>query len=231
MAKKTPVIPTTIDGFNKYLIVVFIYIKTNMVRLMVSSADFATLTEMINDPATGWTYLYTMHSDVATQTKPINAKLKKSKLTISQFLRYLYRNFPRNVMIVEDYQTFNIAELNSHHSRRAKITTTPYGNISSKSGGVVDFAVRDNTEVQNAAMEPLADAIRVYGVILNPGDALPTNVSQCNLSIISKKAKFSYQCPTEEAGNRFACYLQYVNLSDDSKSGPLSGLMICIIAL
>jgi len=231
MAKKTPVIPPKIEEFNKYQSISVPYLKLNETRLTIDTLDFAALDKLVNDPATGWVYWHTKHSDPSTRTEPGNAELVKSQKAITKQLQYIYRNIPRKFMNLTDYITLNIAPPVEHRAKKGNNTATPYGNISSKSGGIIDFVVREDTVTKSAALPELADAIRAMGVILKPGDPLPTNVSECNITVISTKGKFKHNCPTEEAGNRFACYLQYINLSDESKSGPLSGLLFCIIAM
>ena len=231
MAKNVPVVPEKIEDFNKYQGLAVPYLKLNETRLMIDSIDFLALDKLVNDPATGWVYWHAKHSDPNTKSEPGNKDLVKSRKAITKQLQYIYRNIPRKVMITLDYVTLNIAEYNSHKSKKGNNTSTPFGKISSKSGAIIDFDVREDTETTSKKMPDLADAIRAYCAILKPGDPLPTNTSECAITVISTKGKFSHQCPLEEAGNRFASYLQYVNLKDASKDGPISGLLVCIIAL
>jgi len=231
MSKRRIVVPTKIEDLNKYQMIALPYLKLNMLRLLVSDADILELNVMITDPVNGWAFLHNKHSDPLTKTEPGNADLMKCKVALTKKLQYVYRNIPRNVMISADFQTLNIAEPTDHKTKRGTIVNTPFGLITAIGGGILKFEVRTNAEAKTARMDDLADVVRVMGMILKPGEDLPTDPSQCTVTFTSTKANFKHTFSVAEAGNRFVCFLQYVNQSDESKNGPISKLQICIIGL
>jgi len=231
MKRKSSVVPNGNENFNNYLILVYFYIKDNLVRLGIITEDFETLTAYLNDPEKGWIFFHKQHSNPATKTAPLIADMKVCKKAITQLLQKIYRNISRSVMTNTDYQTFNIAVPDTHKTPRAAITNRPFVNIIALGGAILKFIVRTATDAKRASMDPLADEIRVMGIILKPGDALPTDPSQCTITFTSTRAIFKHNFSMADSGNRFACYVQYVNTSDESKNGPVSAMLVCVIGM
>ena len=223
-------VPNNIEPFNAYIGVVFPYIVANATRLGISTANVGALTHQVTDPITGWNALHTTHANKATKNTPDNLNLVKSEVTITHQLQAIYNDIPRSAMTSADYVTFHIAVPNHTKSSRASITNIPFGKIYPIGGGKIGFIVRTDTDAKRAKMDPLADVIWVDGIILKPGDPLPTGPSQCNIIFTSTTALFNHTFADVEIGNRFACFLHYANLTNDSKSGPVSDMLICVIA-
>ncbi len=230
MKKNDPVVPKKIEELNKYQIIAAPYIKLNKLRLQVAANDITDLDKIINDPIDGWVVWHAKHADPNLKSEPGNASLVKCQKILTQKFQYIYRNIPRNVMITDDFITLNIAEPTDHRTKRGPIVSTPFGKTTPLGGGVLKYEVRTSAEAKTAKMDDLANVIRVMGVILKPGDDLPTDPSQCTVTFTSTKAIFKHTFPGQEVGNRFACYLQYVNTTDESKNGQRSELLICVIA-
>lgn len=231
MTSKNSIVPGNIEPFNAYIGIVLPYMVINATRLVISTGNIASLTHMVNDPLTGWNSLHTLHANKATKNTPGNLDLVKCEVTITRLLQAIFNDMPRSAMTSTDYVTFHISIPNHTKGSRASITNIPFGKIYSAGGGKVEFIVRTDTDAKRASMDPLADVIWVDGIILQPGDDLPKNPADCNLIFTSKSALFSHSFDIAQAGNRFACFLHYANLTDDSKSGPISSLLVCIIGL
>ena len=231
MKNKGSVVPEKIEDVNAYQIVAAPYLKLNETRLTINPADIATLNLIISDPVNGWTFLHAQHSNPLTKTEPGNKDLLKCKKALTKQFQYIFRNIPRNVMITADFVTLNIAEPDFNKSRRSAITNSPFAKIIALAGAILKFIVRTDTDAKRASMEPLADVIRVMGIILKPGDALPTDPSECNITFTSTKAIFKHNFSIADAGNRFACFVQYVNTTDESKNGPVSAMLVCVIGM
>ena len=223
------IFPKAIDAFNTFILMVFLYLKTNATRLQIKPTSITTLQTLINDPATGWSYYFGLHSNPVTRTKTINEDLGKSETSITIFLRSIYADIPRSVMITDDYNALNIAEPTHTKGSRAAITNTPYGVVYSVGGGKLCFIVRTKTDAKRASMDPLADVIWVDAIILKPGDPMPKSPADCTITFTSRSALFSHTFDLTEKGNTFVCFLHYANLTDDSKSGPVSEPISCII--
>ena len=227
------VVPKAIEPFDAYITIVLAYLTNtvNKARLAVSTANLDALTTLVNDPDTGWNALHTLHSASSTRTADVNTDLAISEITITHLLESIYRDIPRSAMLTADYSTLHIAKLSDTKSSRPKITNIPFGKMFSKGGAIVDFLTRPAHDSGRAHMDPLADGIEVVGVVLKEGEAIPTDTSTCNLKFFSKSAIFNHQFDMADAGKRFACFLRYVNTSDDKKSGGISGVIVCVIGL
>ncbi len=230
MAIRKNIVPQAIELFNSYIIIVLPYILLHKARLLISEDNYDKLNALVNDPAEGWVYLHHLHSNKATKNMAVNLDLEVCETAITKLLQVIYNDIPRSYMTTTDFVTFHISIPKHTKGVRAKITNIPFGKIHPSGGGRIGFIVRTDTDAKRASMEVLADVIWVDGIILKPGDPLPTGPSQCNIRFTSTSALFSHPFPTEEIGNRFACFLHYANLTDDSKSGPISSILICIIA-
>ncbi|MEI6823119.1 MAG: hypothetical protein WCL51_14405 [Bacteroidota bacterium] len=231
MTNRGNIVPGGIEPFNTYVGVVLPYMVINATRLTISTGNMGSLTHLITDPLIGWNALHTTHANKATKTTPGNLDLVKCEVNITKLLQSIFNDIPRSAMTSTDYVTFHISIPNHTKGSRASITNIPFGKIYSAGGGKVEFIVRTDTDAKRASMDPLADVIWVDGIILEPGDALPVHPADCNLIFTSKSALFSHSFDIAQAGNRFACFLHYANLTDDSKSGPISSLLVCIIGL
>ncbi len=230
MATRKNIVPQAIELFNSYVIVVLPYILLNKARLLITEDNYEKLDALVNDPDEGWAYLHHLHSNKATKNMAVNLNLVISETSITKLLQMIYNDIPRSYMTSTDFITFHISVPKLTRGVRPKITNIPFGKIHPIGGGRVGFIVRTDTEAKRASMETLADVIWVEGIILKPSDPLPIGLSQCNIKFTSTSALFNHQFPVEEIGNRFACFLHYANLTDDSKSGPVSNILICIIA-
>ena len=230
MSENRSIVPRPIEPFNAYIGIVLPYMVTNATRLVISTGNIASLTHMVTDPLIGWNALHTLHANAATKNTPGNLDLVKCEVTITRLLQLIFNDMPRSAMTSTDYVTFHISIPTHTKGSRAAITNIPYGKIYSVGGGKIGFIVRTDTDAKRASMDPLADVIWVDGIILAPGEDLPTGPADCNLIFTSKSALFSHAFDPARAGNRFACFLHYANLTDDSKSGPVSDMLICFIA-
>ena len=230
MTSKNSIVPGNIEPFNAYIGPVLPYMVTNATRLGISSGNIGTLTHLVTDPLIGWNALHALHADKATKNTPGNLDLVKCEVAITHLLQAIFNDMPRSAMTSTDYVTFHISIPNHTKGSRASITNIPYGKIYPMGGGRIGFIVRTDTDAKRAAMDPLADVIWVDGIILKPGDPLPTGPSQCNIIFTSTTALFNHTFADVEIGNRFACFLHYANLTDDKKSGPVSDMLICVIA-
>ena len=231
MAKRRNIVPYKFVDFNVYITLVLPYIITNAARLLINQANIVVLQTLIEQPDNGWNDLYALHSTGTTQTKPVNNKIKACQFSITKMLQIIYNDILRSIMTTEDYMVLNITIPKGIRTKRGLITSMPTAFLNSIGGGIIKFKVRWDTDTGRASMAPLADAIRVMGMILKPGDALPTDPQQCTITFTSKRAVFNHIFSLKEAGNRFVCFLQYVNQSDESKNGPVSVLHTCIIGL
>ncbi len=230
MTESRSIVPQAIEPFNTYIGVVLPYMVLNATRLTISTGNMGSLTHLVTDPLIGWNALHTTHANPATKNTPGNLDLVKCEVAITHLLQAIFNDMPRSAMTSTDYVTFHISVPNHTKGSRASITNIPFGKIYPIGGGKIGFIVRTDTDAKRASMDPLADVIRVDGIILAPGDALPIGPSQCNLIFTSTTALFDHTFADTEIGNRFACFLHYANLTDDKKSGPVSDMLICVIA-
>ncbi len=232
-AGRRNVVPHAIEPFHAYITTVLAYITDPIVkvRLMISNANLAALTLLVTDPATGWNILHNKHSAKSTRTADVNTDLANSEITITHLLESMYRDIPRSAMLTADYSTLNIAKVSTAKPKRAKIINIPFAKMFSKGGAIVSFITRPTHDAGKAHMDPLADQIEVVGIILKPGDPMPTDITQCNIKFSSKHAIFTHEFTLSDAGNRFACFLRYANTSDDKKSGGYSSVIVCVIGL
>jgi len=231
MAKRRNIIPESYPEFNKYISVVLPYIILNAVRLLIQQANIDVLQNLIEKPDKGWNILYMQHATVSSKTKDVNYDIDAMQFAITKMLQIIYNDILRSKMNTIDYIVFNITQKKQTKTRRGQITSDPIVSMISSGSAIIKFKVRWTSAFGRASMAPLADAIRVMGMIIKPGDALPTNTSQCNIIFNSRKAMFQHQFDLSEAGNMFVCFVQYVNECDESKKGPISGLKRCIIGL
>ncbi len=225
------IVPKAIEPFNAYILLVLQYLTDNATRLIVSAGNITTLTFKVTDPATGWNHWHTLHSGAVTRTGPVNTYLHNSEGTITHQLQDIYNDIPRSVMTPDDYLTLHIAIPSDHRPRRTAITNIPFGKVYSVGGAIVNFIVRTDTHAKRAAMDPLADAVEIRGVLLGVDEALPTDPFKCDLVFTSKSALFSHAFTPANAGKKFACFLRFINLTDESKDGGWSGVITCIIGL
>ncbi len=229
-AMRRNVVPQAIEPFNAYIIAVYAYLQANQVRLGVTDANMKVLSILINDSVTGWIQLHTLHSSTSTRTGDVNTDLANSESIITHLLESIYHDIPRSVMITADYSTLHIAKLSNTKSARAKIENIPFAKMYSTGGAIIRWITRPLHSAGKAHIDPLADELQVEGILLNAADALPTDISQCNIHFSSKHAIFSHTFSPSDAGKRFACFVRYANTSDDKKSGGWSGIIICIVA-
>jgi hypothetical protein len=230
MSEKS-IVPQALEPFNAYILLVLQYLIDNASRLIVSDGNITSITFMVTDPATGWNHWHTLHSGATTRTGPVNVYLHNSETNITHQLQIIYNDIPRSVMTPDDYLTLHIAIPTNHRAPRTAITNIPFAKVYSVGGGIVNFIVRTDTHAKRAAMDPLADAVEVRGILLAPDEAVPTDPSKCDLVFNSKSALFSHAFTPENAGKKFACFLRFINLTDESKDGGWSGVISCIIGL
>ncbi len=225
------VVPQAIDPFNSYILVVLSYLTANASRLLITTGNITALNDLVTNATTGWTHWYTLHANAATRTSVINANLADSETAITQKLQSIYGDLPRSLMTNEDYQTLHISPPVTHRAKRAKITNIPFSKVYSVGGAIVKFIIRTDTHAKRAAIDPLADAVEVVAVLLSIDKPLPTDPSECNLHFISKEALFGHAFTPADAGMRFACFIRFVNLTDESKDGGWSGVISCIVGM
>jgi hypothetical protein len=232
-AVRRNVVPQAIEPFNKYITDVFAYLNDSVVkaRLRVSTANLDALAILMNDPTTGWIALHALHSASRTRTADVNTDLANCEITITHLLESMYRDMPRSAMLTADYSTLHIAKLSDTKPKRTKITNIPFAKMFSKGGAIVSFLTRPAHDSGRAHMDPLADQIEVRGVILKDGDPMPASPDDCNIIFVSKSAIFTHNFTVPDAGKRFACFLRYVNTTDEKKSGGFCSVIVCVIGL
>lgn len=233
LAAGTHVVPKAIEPFNSYITIVLAYLTVvaNKTRLAISTANITALTTLVTDPDTGWNALHTLHAAKSTRTADVNTDLANSEITITHLLESIYRDIPRSAMLTADYSTLHIAKLSDTRSARTRIINIPYAKIYSTGGAIVTFLTRPAHEAGKSHMDPLADQIEVKGILLKEGDPLPASEADCNIIFSSTHAIFTHTFTMADAGKRFACFLRYVNTSDDKKSGGWCGIIVCVVGL
>ena len=231
MAKRRNIIPGGYPEFNAYITLVLPYIIANAARLLIQQANIDVLQTLIEKPDKGWNVLYAQHAVKTSKTMDINNDLEAMQFAITKMLQLIYNDILRSKMITQDFIVLNITKKKQTKKRRGKIKYSPIVFMTSSGGAVIKFKVNWTAAPGRASMAPLADAIRVVGMILKPGDALPTKPQKCNITFTSRKALFDHTFDLSEAGNMFVCFVQYVNECDESKNGTITGLKRCIIAL
>ena len=230
MADKN-IVPQAIDPFNTYILLVLGYLTTNAARLLIATGNITALNGLVTDAATGWTHWFNLHASASTRTGPNTANMHAKETEITKKLQSIYGDLPRSLMNADDYANLHIAPPVTHRAKRTAITNIPFGKVYSVGGAIVHHIVRTDTHAKRAAIDPLADAVEVKGIVLPVDAPLPTDPKECNLDYLSKEALFSHAFTPAEAGKRFACFLRFVNLTDESKNSGWSGVISCIIGL
>ena len=225
------IVPSAIDPSNTSILLVFGYLTANASRLLITSGNITALTGLVTDGATGWTHWFNLHASASTRTGPNTANMHAKEDAITKKLQSIYGDLPRSLMTEDDYANLHIAPPVTHRAKRTAITNIPYGKVYSVGGAITKFIVRTDTHAKRAAMDPLADGVEVRGMLLAADGNLPTDPSRCDITFISKEALISHAFTPADAGKRFACFLRFINLTDESKDGGWSGVISCIIGL
>jgi hypothetical protein len=230
MSGKT-VVPTSINAFNTYVLLVLLYLTDNASRLLIAPIYITDLNGFVTDATTGWTHWFNLHASPSTNNGPNTTNLHVSETKITKHLQLIYGDIPRSLMNADDYANLHIAPPVTSRPKRTAIINIPFGKVYSIGGAIVHFIVRTDTHAHRAAMDPLADAIEVSGMLIAADAPLPTDNSKCDLHFMSKEALFNHAFTPADAGKRFVCFLRYVNLTDETKDGGWSGVISTIIGM
>ncbi len=229
--KRRNIIPHGIDEFNTYILLVLTYLTDNATRLLITTANITDLNGLVTNATTGWTHWFNLHASPSTRTSPNTANLHASEFAITVKLHLIYGDLPHSLMTADDYENLHIAPPVTKRPKRTAITNIPFGKVFSVGGAIAKFIVRTDTHAKRAALDVLCDAVEVRGMLLAADGVLPTDPSKCDIVFSSKQALFTHAFTPADAGKRFACFLRFVNLTDEKKDGGWSGVITCIIAL
>ncbi len=143
------------------------------------------------------------------------------------------REFAKTYLMFNDVITnqqrsdMGVPNENKERAARPKITTSPFAEVNAEDGSVMHIKCRVEADSTRSSRHPDADGMEI---IYEVGKTPPASIKECINVVVSKKATIRISIDPDQAGNKMFFYVRWVNLSDDSKSGPLSKLYQSVIS-
>lgn len=224
----TTIIPRKDSLFNSYINNTADYLAaggppTNGTRLGLVVAEVAGWGTF----RTNWNTQFGLYTNLNTRTKTItNTKnqIKKDFITFATPL--LERMATSAAITLADRNTLNLKVRDTVPSARTAITTAPTVKGKSMEGANVSLECRVVSDSTRTSRHPDADAVEVR---YNVGTTAPANPAACTRSHTNKKSRFTIETDIADAGKKFYAFVRWVNLSDASKNGPWSVLVVVTV--
>lgn len=223
-------IPQTLSGFDLYIRSVVPWLNiggppNNGTRLGMLVAQITTAQNFLTlwwtgIPATpGW---YEKHTNVNTKTKTTRLQVEQIMADFTDFFSPILTGMSVHpALTTEDRGILNIPERDTVNTPRGAINDQPFVNIASKPSAHFKIRARLAADASRASMHPLADGIEVRYQV---GGTSPANALACPGVKVSTKALFDLDAGIANDGQKFYCFIRYINQSKPENSGPWSGL-------
>jgi hypothetical protein len=177
---------------------------------------------------TQWPELYNKSNDPNFRTPNIIAEKDELKLEIIEFINpLLFRMAGSSQVTLADKNTLLLPAVKRTRKPRLPIETAPNTSMSPMEGGTILVSNRVDKSEKRDKMHPDADALEM---VFKIGGTPPTTPLECSGNFMSSKAKFIFQGGMENDGKKLFAYTRWVNLTDPSKTGPWSTLVMATIS-
>jgi hypothetical protein len=196
---------------------------TNGVRLGLTPTE-VTAWDTRRD---SWNTNYALYTDDNTRTKTITDTKNNQKDDFIDFATPLLNRMATSAAItLADRNTLNLKERDTVSTARPAITTAPTVKAKAAAGATINFECRVESDSSRTSRHPDSDAAEVRYIV---GTTPPANPAACTRSHISAKARFTLELDIADAGKKLYAFVRWVNLSDASKNGPWSAMVVVTI--
>lgn len=198
---------------NEYYIRVIAYLIAEQLRLGITAGNITFITGWI----VTWNDVYPKAVDESLTTKPLRDQKDAMIIQIENRLRGIYDDIPGSVLTDTDRLKLNLPARDAILTARPKIDATPYIKALPRSGALVEFITRKDTDSTRPSILDDADGVEF---VFNIGGTQPVSPSECTKNFFSTKAKFKVQMDVADAGKKVQGFAYWKNTSDSAKSGP-----------
>lgn len=229
---KNDYIPDNNDDFEKFESTLSSAVQTNAVLWNIPAGEAAEL----NTWSTDYAPLYDAIKNENYRTRQQLIDHDVYKRDYVQFIRGFVQSFVVNNKLIPMGTRVGLGlhprGLNPR-TPRPNIVTIPIQFMKPMGGAAVKFTFKIEESAKRVARHPDSNGVRMYYRFVAPGAPLPTTKADEDGSgfeeFFSTRAQFRKTFAQDKKGHTLQIQSQWVNTSDESKSGQLSDLLGTVI--
>lgn len=178
-----------------------------------------------------WVATYLLCKNPLTRTSTVLADKNEIRAEFTRFTKDILQYMKHRPGITAgERKIFRVWKDKKTKTRRSSITTAPQSVLKNMEGSWIKLRARVLASEGRPHIHRMADALEIKYSILPFGTTPPYLPSQCTNSHISKRAITTLKIDTKHRSKVLYAFCRWVNLCQQTKSGPWSDRMEAIVA-